>query len=411
MINVVKKLLLAFLPLIGFAQKGPQPGTYRAVISVQGQQLPFGLDIQAGAIQPGANARTYQVFVLNGKERLPMDASTLDGDSLRIPMSLFDAELIGKVSGNELIGFYQRQRGKTAVRVPFRAVKGKPYRFTPIAADVKARVGGKYATTFRDRDGQESKAVGVFEQDLNRVTGTFLTTTGDYRYLDGNIIGDSLFLSAYDGSHLFLLKAKVGEDGFSGDFFSGLGSRTTVVARRDEKAALPDERSLTFLKPNAGRFTFRFPDAQTGKPVSLDDPQFKGKVTVVQIMGSWCPNCMDETNFLVPWYRKNARRGVEIVGLAYERSPEFAVSAPKVQRMNQRFGITYPVLLAGVNDQTASATLPMLNHIMGYPTTIFVDKKGQVREIHTGFSGPGTGAYYDKFVDDFNRLIDKLLAE
>ncbi|MCY7353391.1 MAG: TlpA family protein disulfide reductase [Cytophagaceae bacterium] len=407
MLGHVKKLVLALFPLVGVAQINPPTGTYRAVIEIQGQQLPFGLDVQAGA-----DARTYQVFVLNGKERLPMDASTLEGDSLRIPMSLFDAELMGKVSGNQLIGFYQRKRGNIVVRrVPFRAVKGQPYRFTPTTADVKARVGGKYATTFRDKDGEESTAVGVFEQDLNRVTGTFLTTTGDYRYLDGNLIGDSLFLSAYDGSHLFLLKARVQESGFSGDFFSGLGSRSTVVARRDEKAALPDERTLTFLKPNAERFTFRFPDAQTGKPVSLDDKMFKGKVTVVQIMGSWCPNCMDETNFMVPWYRKNAQRGVEMVGLAYERSPKFAVSAPKVQRMAQRFGITYPVLLAGVSDQSASATLPMLNRIMGYPTTIFVDKKGKVREIHTGFSGPGTGAYYDKFVDDFNRLMDKLLAE
>lgn len=401
----MKKILLFFLPVLGFAQV-PQTGTYRAVITMQGQQLPFGIDIR-----PGKDAKTFEVFALNGKERLPMDPATLDGDSLRIPMGLFDAELVGKVSGGELTGFYRRKRANATAQAPFRAVAGQPWRFTPTTADTKWRVAGKYATTFRDSDG-EDQAVGVFEQDKNRVTGSVLTPTGDYRFLDGNIVGDSLFLSTYDGSHLFLFKAKLAENGFSGTFYSGIGSaRSTFTARRDDKAALPDEKTLTFLKPGADRFTFRFPDAQTGQPLSLDDPRFKGKVTVVQIMGSWCPNCMDETNFLVPWYQKNKQRGVEIVGLSYERSPEFAVSAPKVVRMKERFKIPYPVLLAGVNDKTASATLPQLNRIMGYPTTIFVDKKGQVREIHTGFSGPGTGAYYDKFVDDFNRLMDKLLAE
>jgi len=400
-----KLLLLLFAPFLATAQ-APQPGTYRAVITMQGQQLPFGLDIQ-----PGRDARTFAVFALNGKERLPMDPATLDGDSLRIPMALFDAELVGKVSGRELVGVYRRQRANGVAQAPFRAVMGQPWRFTPTETDTKWRVAGTYATTFGN-PGDEDQAVGVFEQTKNRVTGSFLTPTGDYRFLDGNIVGDSLLLSTYDGSHLFVFKAKLTENGFSGTFYSGIGSaRSPFTARRDPNAALPDEKTLTFLKPGADRFTFRFPDAQTGQPVSLDDPRFKGKVTVVQILGSWCPNCMDETNFLVPWYQKNKHRGVEIVGLAYERSPEFAVSAPKVVRMKERFKIPYPVLLAGVNDKTASATLPQLNRIMGYPTTIFVDKRGQVREIHTGFSGPGTGAYYDKFVDDFNRLMDKLLAE
>lgn len=400
----MKKILLLFLPILGFAQ-APHLGTYRATITMQGQQLPFGLDVR-----PGRNGKTFEVFALNGKERLPMPA-TLDGDSLRMPSPLSEGELVGKISGGTLVGRYHRRRGTVLLQAPFRAERGEPWRFTPTVKDEPWNVTGKYATTFREKDGKESTAVGVFEQTKNRVTGTFLTTTGDYRFLDGNVIGDSLLLSVYDGIHLYLFKAKKTADGFAGDYFAGLGGRSAITARRDPNAALPDERTLTFLKPGAGRFTFRFPDAVTGQPVSLDDPRFKGKVTVVQIMGSWCPNCMDETNFLVPWYQKNKQRGVEMVGLAYERSPEFAVSAPKVVRMKERFKIPYPVLLAGVNDATASATLPQLNRIMGYPTTIFVDKKGQVREIHTGFSGPGTGAYYDKFVDDFNRLMDKLLAE
>jgi hypothetical protein len=121
---------------------------------------------------------------------------------------------------------------------------------------------------------------------------------------------------------------------------------------------------------------------------------------------------MDESKFLAPWYAKNKQKGVEVISLAYEKSTEPSFAYPKIKRLKERFGIDYEVLLAGTNDKAeASKTLPMLNHVLGFPTTIFIDKKGQVREIHTGFSGPGTGKYYDDFVGDFNRLIDKLIAE
>ncbi|HEV7383205.1 MAG TPA: TlpA disulfide reductase family protein, partial [Dyadobacter sp.] len=153
------------------------------------------------------------------------------------------------------------------------------------------------------------------------------------------------------------------------------------------------------------------PDSD-GKTVSLSDPQYKDKVVIIQILGSWCPNCMDETNFLAPWYKKNKGRGVEIIGLAFEHSDKPEVSNPKLKRMINRFGMTYPVLLAGTNsDEATGKALPMLNKVMSYPTTIFIDKKGKVREIHTGFSGPGTGKYYDQFVEDFNGLMDKMIAE
>jgi hypothetical protein len=104
---------------------------------------------------------------------------------------------------------------------------------------------------------------------------------------------------------------------------------------------------------------------------------------------------MDESKFLAPWYTKNKQKGIEIIGLAYEKSMDSAFAYPKIRRLKERFGINYEVLLAGINDKTEAAkTLPMLNHILGFPTTIFIDKKGQVREIHTGFSGPGILRYF-----------------
>jgi hypothetical protein len=121
---------------------------------------------------------------------------------------------------------------------------------------------------------------------------------------------------------------------------------------------------------------------------------------------------MDETKFLAPWYDKNKARGVEIVGLSYEKVPTLAVSAPKLERMKKRLDVGYDVLLAGFHTtDSVAASLPMIEKVLGFPTTIFIDKQGKVRRIHTGFSGPGTGKYYDEFVEEFNQFMDKLLAE
>ncbi len=404
-------VLLAPAACSGQSAPSVKLGQYRAVLKTPGGDLPFGLDIQ-----PSEGKQTYTVFALNGSERLKMDAATVQNDSLRIPMGLFESELVAKIDGNTLRGVYRRRRlSQPAQTLPFEAKHGLTYRFTSDDKPTTATLSGKWATNFGSKTGKVDtvNAVGVFDQKGNHLTGTFLTPTGDYRYLEGNVVGDSLFLSCFDGSHVYLFKAKhnPATKTLTGGLWAGIAGYEPWAARFDPKAELPDPAKLTYLKPGVKTLTASFPEPN-GKVVSLTDPQFKGKVTIVQILGSWCPNCMDETNFLSPWYKRNRQRGVEILGLAFERSPEMAESGPKIERMKQRFQIDYPIVLAGTNDKAkASKALPDLNAVVAFPTTLFIDKKGQVRHIHTGFSGPGTGKYYEQYVDEFNRLIDKLLAE
>lgn len=395
------------IPFSGGAQPVPKlkPGVWRAVLQSKGGELPFGLEISA-------DGAAYTAYALNGAERLPFDKVIQNGDSVRLTIDIFEAEIRAKVEDNTLRGFWRRRRtGQNYTSLPFQAQHGIRYRFTPTSQTPTINITGKWATTFRS--GTDSTvAVGVFEQKGAKLTGTFLTTTGDYRYLEGNVVGDSLLLSTFDGTHLYLFKARRQPDNtLVGGFWSGESGYESWTARFDPNAKLPDPTSLTYLKPGYKTVEFSFPDV-AGKPVSLKDARFQNKVVVIQILGSWCPNCMDETAFLSPWYKKNKNRGVEIVGLAYEKSAELPESAPKIKRMIDRFKIEYPVVLAGTNVKSeASKTLPMLNQVVGFPTTLILDKKGTVRQIHTGFSGPGTGKYYDEFVADFNRLIDKLVAE
>ncbi len=406
------KKVLASLLVFGvfvnvFSQTSIPKSTWRAALQRSGYELPFGLEIN-----PKTNGK-YEVFAINGAERLALDDAYFEGDSLHIPMLIFDSDLVVKVSDNQMKGFWKKNRNGVWVSVmPFKADKGDIYLFTKTPQPTKHQLSGKYATYFQRPERKDSSfAVGILEQKGAKLAGTFLTPTGDYRYLAGDVIGDSLFMSCYDGSHVYLFRAAILPKGqIRGGMWAGIAGYQPFVATLDEKAALPPPTALTYLKPGFETLDFSFPDTK-GNIISLKDERYRGKVVVLQISGSWCPNCMDETKFMVPWYKKNASRGVEVIGLMFERSPDIKVSGPKIDFMAKRFGVPYPLVLAGASDESAGKALPALNKVAGYPTTIFIDKKGRVREIHTGFSGPGTGKYYDQFIEDFNALISKLLAE
>jgi peroxiredoxin len=230
------------------------------------------------------------------------------------------------------------------------------------------------------------------------------------------VSGDSLKLSAFDGSHAFLFTAKIDNENkiSGGKFYSGARGIQNWSAERNAEAALPDEFSGTKIKPGSGKLNFSFPDMNDGRLVSINDQRFKNKVIVITIMGSWCPNCMDETKFLSEYYKENHQRGVEIIGLAYERTADFKSSQKALQSFKKRFGVTYPMLITGVtvsDSLRTEKTLPQLEKIEAFPTTIFVDKGGNIRKVHSGFNGPATGEHYTEFKKEFDEIMNQLLAE
>jgi thiol-disulfide isomerase/thioredoxin len=146
--------------------------------------------------------------------------------------------------------------------------------------------------------------------------------------------------------------------------------------------------------------------------VSLKDEKYQGKVVIVSILGSWCPNCLDEMAFLAPWYEENRDRGVEIIGIAFERKDDFEYARRTLTQLKERFKTDYPLLFGGaVGRENVAGALPELENFSSYPTTLFIDKQGKVRKVHTGFNGPATGLFYEEFKKDFNQLIDSLIEE
>ena len=176
----------------------------------------------------------------------------------------------------------------------------------------------------------------------------------------------------------------------AGDFWSGMAYHAKLAASRDANASLSDAYSLTTMRGGSKAFDFAFPDL-TGSMVSSKDPQFHGKVMIVALAGSWCPNCL----FAVQRFEKRRLVMVEAT-----------------QRFRQHYGIEYTTLIAGISDKDeAGKKLPMLDRVYAFPTTIFIDKKGMVRKIHTGFSGPATGEHYTQFAAQVKATLDELLAE
>jgi peroxiredoxin len=381
-------------------------GTYRAVLTLPGGELPFGLELEpAGATTVG--------FLINGKERVKLDEVTIAGAHLEIRMPGYETRLIADAKGDELQGELVLDKlGGKLQRIPLHAKLGQGFRFFAPAASSNADVSGRWAVNFTGDDGKPEVAVGEFTQSQDVVGGTFLTDTGDHRFLAGQVRGDELYLSTFDGAHVFLYKAKITADGaLAGDFWSGTAYHQRWTAKRDEGAALPDAYVLTTMRAGSKHFDFAFPDL-AGNTVTSKDQPFQGKVLIVALAGSWCPNCHDEAAFLEPLYREYRGRGVEIVSLMFEHFGDFPRAAEATQRFRRHYGIEYATLIAGISDKDEAAKkLPMLDHVYAFPTTIFIDRKGNVRKIHTGFSGPATGDHYTRFVDEVRATLDQLLAE
>lgn len=398
-------LLLAVMATLFSCSKPAEfkAGTWRGSLDIQGKELPFIFEVEK---QDGK----YKVNLNNVSEKIALDEVTVTGDSVRMMLHIFDAALTGKIEGDKITGTFVKYYAQQA-NMPFTATWGNTERFAKTSAEKQAvDFSGKYQLEFKTaKDSYPS--VGVFQQDGNHLTGTFLTPTGDYRYLEGNVVDDQLMLSTFDGNHAFLFTATLTGDSLKGDYYSGKSSHETFKGIRNENAVMPDAESLTFLKEGYDKIDFSFPDVN-GKKVSPADDQFKNKVVILQIFGTWCPNCMDETKFLTQWYNDHHKQGIEILGLAYERKDDFAYASERVKKMKSMLNVPYEFVIAGVNDkEKAAATLPMLNKVIAFPTTIFIGRDGKVKHIHTGFEGPGTGVYYEKFKERFNEIVNELLNE
>jgi len=405
----------------------PLVGTWRAVLASPGGNLPFTLRI--GREDPGGE---LYASALNGAEEAAFSSVTRDGDQVVLAIDWYDSKIVATLDAGaqRMDGLWRKTVPEGVSILAFWAVKGDAARFVPVsgspngpAASIQpasstsvVSVDGSWGVVFTDEDGTQ-KALGELRQVGERVTGTFLTPTGDYRFLEGDYRDGQLRLSCFDGAHAFLFHARTQADcTLSGDFWSRDNYHATWTARRLEETdskedVLPDPYDLVHLTEPERGLDFTSRDL-SGRPVSLHDERFRGKVVLVNIFGSWCPNCNDEAPLLAEWHRRYRDRGLEIVGLAFEFTGNPERDRKVVRKYAERHGIEFPLLLAGTSDKTEAAEiLGFLDRVVAYPTTVFIGRDGHVRRIHSGFAGPGTGEHHERLIRELEGLIESLLDE
>src|SRR5688572_8485728 len=274
--------LMTGLVTASFANLPLPTGWWRAsIIRPDGNTIDFNVAIQYKKGKP-------VWFIRNATEKIEVTAVEQKQDSILVQMPLFESEFrLQFVNKNTLRGVWIKGTASSTQVLPVVFTFNQPQRY-PQAKHTKRMITGRWAATFIENSKKPMQAVVEFKQNGNALTGTVLTPTGDYRYLEGAVNNDTLQLSTFDGSHAYYFRGTIQHDSVITDglFFSGATYVENWTAQKNENARIPDsvaESVAVFLKPGESKLHFRFPDLDSNL-VSIGDERFKNKVVIIQIM-------------------------------------------------------------------------------------------------------------------------------
>lgn len=405
--KIFNLVFASFFSLSALSQNKFSPiGNWRGVFPIKDNaEIPFNFTII------GKTLTDAKLYFINGSEKNYGGKLEVLGDSLLVKIDQFDNELIFGIDGNNQLNGFLRKQSKKGNPIIVNAFRQKDIsRFNSTNIEPITNISGKYEAIFGADATKQERTVGLFEQVGKKLTATFLRVSGDTRFLDGIIEGNTFYLSSFIGSSPSYYVGKIQADGSLLIEQYGLrGKQQVITAKKNASAELPNAFKLTALKNKNEDFNFSFPNAD-GKIISLNDTKYIGKPLIVTIGGTWCPNCMDEATFLSGWYAKNKARGIEVITIQYETQTDTAHVKKQFSRFKKRFNIQYEQVLGGVADKKiVMQSLPALDTFISFPTTLFIDKNRKVTKVHTGFSGPATGKFYINFIKEFNEIVNELL--
>lgn len=390
-------LKLLYVPFC-FGQQ-VKTGIWQGNIHYSQATIPFTFDVE----QNGAGS--IAVALINGEERIPVNNIKLKDDSLIIPMHVFDASIQAGFSEKQMEGYWIKNR-----KVVFSATFKHP-RFK--SRKSKMELGTEYRVnmTLSPPGGFDYKGIGIFNQTGNRVTGTIMTEVGDYRYFEGVLDRNTLKLSTFDGVHAFLLTGELKDGKWSGEFYFDDQYTEKWAGFKDPDFQLTDPFEMVTIENDQSHPYFDILAPASGRN-SVNYKDYAGKVLIIQLFGTWCPNSWDQNKYLVDWYRKNNDRGVEILSVSYEVNYSDEYGLKRIDDYRDSMGIPWEIKLGGrVNKQQAAMAFPFIKRLQAFPTLIVLDKRGNARYVQSYFLGPATGQYYTEFDKRFNEIIDELLDE
>jgi len=400
-------LVLCVVMILAGCQQAPPPQQtlWKGNLELPGQkQLPFimFLDLK----QPAPSG-----YFLNGSEQTPIPEVYSHGDSLTFVFSEYGAAMRGIWKSGKLAGEFLRFRKDTVVN-KFEAVPVTSAD-QPSHPKVSTEVPlvGKFQAYFLQKEGIDSSSQATFWAHGDSVYGTIVESSGDLGLMAGKQVGDSVVLTRFTGWQGQMIELKRMQNSWSGKLYYRIPPPVsfTLEPRAALLEELPGDKKPS-LKDSRKPFVF-LGTTVMGDTLTNLSPQFKGKVLILDIMGTWCHNCMDEAPLLQKLYSEFGNQGLEIVGLSFELSDDPATARRNLLLFEERYGITFPVLFCG---STAPVNIDgkvksQLNNFPGYPTTIFVDRNGVVKVIHGGFNGPGTGEYFQAQINQYYDHVKDLL--
>ena len=380
-----------------------ESGNWRFVMDLGDKLLPFNAVIDLDNSEP-------RFIVMNANEEIQLENVRFFNDSIKAYFPVFQSELSLRIESPSLLSGKWINHNKENYSIPVMAEYNRNFRFTPSKSS--ADIASKYKVVFDPNGTKPWNAILKVSNNEGKLEGTFLTETGDYRFLDGNIMNGKIYLSTFDGSHAFYFESDIrGDSLHNGQFLSGSHYQTSWLGSANQNFELRSPDDLTYIKKGYNYFDFSLPN-QDGDTVSWNDLDLQGKVVIVDIMGSWCPNCLDANRSIQKLISTYNKEDIAVLTIAFEKTTDLQKARSRIIKMQEKLGLPEGFIFGGkANKQSASNAFPMLNHIMSYPTLIFIDKNREVRQIYTGFYGPGTGKYYDQFMKETDSLLQEMVNE
>jgi len=378
---------------------------YHAVLQLNDRRsIPFEVTYVSGK-QP-------KLSIHNGEERIDLRFLVEKNDTIYMEFP----EIAGKIN------FHKQTLSGRWINLNKLNATSSPFMFYPVAEGIDARfelaldrVGSKFEGTddviFTDSEG-DAQAIGIFKQEGSKIDGTFRTETGDYRYLSGGVFNGGMKLSCFDGVHAFLFEAAMdAEDStiLRGIFYSGSKYHATWTGVLNPKAKQTSPNAISWPTEAFAALNITV-KTNRGKEKKLDSEFFRGKPTVIQLMGTWCPNCLDESKYFIELSKKSPFKDIRIIGIGFENGNSDKDRIARLKKYQKKMGFTYPLYLGGGSStKDAHAVFNQLNGVFSFPTTIFLDKKGRIVQVNSGFDGPATGVFYTSLQEETERLLLKLL--
>ena len=373
-------------------------GYWQGNLVMQGYDVPFIFHVD----------EQQNLIIFNSDEKIKMQELNFEGDSTLLSFQDYPTYIkFKKNEENELNGYYIHPDIGSDLQYPFHGKYIGKEEVRQGSGELDYDFSGNWETYFRPNTDRQYPSVGQFRQEGKVIKGTFLKPSGDARFLEGTFENNVFKLSSFDGSYAALYLAELKNDTLFGKYISRNTGEIEWFSVKNDEFELEDSDKRTFLVHNEIQLNLK---TLQGESFTYPNPSLEGKTVIIQILGTWCPNCLDEGDYFKELYEKYQSQGLEIIGVAYERPTEFEDQVARVERMVKSRELPYPILIGGdLKSNKIAEDFSMLNKISAFPTALFINKKGEIVRVETGFSGPGTGELYEKHTKEITRFVEELL--